>query len=212
MEADTFGTWIALLQAAEATGCPAETTEGDTTVMTGDCTAADVEFRGSWRSKSDDAVDALDFVLDGVSATVSLDDLPQDLAASGVFYRERRWQDGGIAAIEERSEGYRSVHRGAGLDGEFLFEGLELLQDTEQFVARGAVTVDWEYGVGRYCPVVELHAAPDCPEEPDGYYAIQGAETWLMVANGSSECDGCVAVYRDGAWQETFCELPSMLR
>ncbi len=210
VESDMYGTWAALEQAAAATGCPAASTEGDATTLSGDCAAADVEFEGTWRAESVSTGGVLDFTLDAMTAVVTLDDTPQDLAASGTFYWERTVVDGEPLAEYERSEGTRSLHRGSALDGDFAFEGLEVTQDTTQFVASGAVAVDWAYGSGRYCPVVELHAAPDCPEEPDGYYAIQGAATWLMVADGSGACDGCVDVYQDGVWQEQFCDLPAL--
>ncbi len=207
---DMYGTWQAIEAAAAATGCPSAATDGDVITYSGECSAENVEFEGTWRAES--VVDRLDFVLEEVSTTVALGGLPQDLTASGWFYSDTTVVEGRIVAIEDRAEGYRSLHRGTGNDGDFVFEGVQALQDTDHFVAEGAITVDWAWGAGRYCPVVDLHAAPGCPEEPDGHYAVQGAETWLMVANGSGECDGCADVYRDGEWQEEFCGLPDMLK
>ena len=211
-EADMWGTWAALERAAAATGCPSQATEGGVTTFSGDCSAADVEFSGMWETGVPGGSNGLEYVVQDMTAKVALGDHPQDLSASGTFYWDRTVSDGRTVAFVDRAEGHRSIHRGDDLDGEFTFEGLNVVQDTEQFVASGAVTVDWAYGAGRYCPLVDLHAVPDCPEEPDGYYAVQGAVTWLMVANGSDACDGCVDVYTDGVWQELFCELPQLLK
>lgn len=69
--------------------------------------------------------------------------------------------------------------------------------------------MDWTFGWGSYCLTAAVVAAEACPSQADGYWAIQGLQTFTYAPVG---CDGCVDVYRDGAWLRTDCDVGSLLR
>jgi hypothetical protein len=199
-ESDVLDFWAGSEAAADATGCPARTDTGDSTTLAGDCSVEGVEFAGSW------SVDGDTQTMDEVSVALDVYGIPSTFYGDGRF--TWAWVSPGDldAGYTVSADGVYSRDGGGTLDGWFRFDALQVSHSAEAFTATGAVEVEWDYGHGRYCPTVAFTAAPDCPQEPDGYWALQASDTWIVVADGSARCDGCVELFRNGNWEGTACD------
>lgn len=185
---------VALERSSGDRGCPTLEAEGDRETFSGDCEADGVSFAGEWTHE--DTVDEL------TSLSVVVDDWM--LSGNGRF----KWEYDDHTYVVEADGAYE---RGLGndLDGAFVFEDLRFEWTAKELLGAGRVSVDWTYGRGSYCLTAEVFAAEDCPSQADGYWAIQGVQTFTYVPTG---CDGCIEVYRDGAFVRTACDVGDLLR
>ncbi len=195
---DVLDVWGESTDASTRTGCPAIAENDGAEVLSGDCTAEGVEFSGRWAAANSVREAQLEHVVVNLTGT----DPAVQFQGDGRF----RWLHNGDEYTVE-ADGYYSKATGGTLDGAFAFTGLSVEKSPTMFRAEGEVEVDWPYGHGNYCIVVDFVAAPDCAGEPDGYWALQGEDTWVIVADGSNRCDDCVEVFLNGAWEETFCDV-----
>lgn len=193
---DVLDVWSEATHASVSTGCPTLSNTDDAETLSGNCTADGVDFSGTWTFSGGDTQ------LQDVVASLSGEDASIQFEGEGRF----RWlHEGDHYSVE--ADGSYSKASGGELDGAFAFSGLVVEHDSSIFQARGSVDIEWHYGLGRYCPIVDFTASPSCASEPDGYWALQGMDTWVIVADGSNRCDDCVEIFLNGEWQETFCDV-----
>lgn len=206
-ESDLFLVWLALNEASEATGCPVRVEAEDGTVgFTGPCTADGVTFAGTWTELEDPE----GHLLDEVSVALPDHEPPITFTGDGTFIEEYTTEGGFHVGVMQSVDGHYAISSGSELDGEFSFSNLQVARDEGGYTASGAMEVHWPHGDGSYCPTVDLHTVAACPEEPDGFVALQGLETMIGVADGSTDCDGCVHVYVDGVLGEDVCDFPDV--
>ncbi len=206
-QSDLFQVWLALEASSAATGCPTRDVGLDGSVtFTGDCSADGVTFAGTWVELDEPS----GYEVEGVTVELSDHDPPISFTGDGTFIQEYTTEGGVHVGVTESVDGSYVISSGGDLDGDFTFANLQVTRNQNAYTASGAMEVHWPYGDGIYCPTVDLHTVASCPEEPDGFVALQGADTMIAVANGSVACDGCVDVYTNGVEVDPVCDFPDV--
>jgi len=200
-----FETFVRLLDSAEATGCPRLTTTEAGVILSGDCEAEGVSFVGTWTHEGD-----LDR-FEGVEASVWYDGEELVVQAEGEVVESYDTRDGKHVGVTIDANLAYSRSGGMVTDSAAVATGVHLQINEQVYIAEGRIAHDWIGGEGTICPVVDIVAAPACPEEADGYYALQGEDTWLMLTNGSDSCDACVDIFLNGEWDSEDCDFEPML-
>lgn len=161
----------------EEFGCPALAREGDTVTLTGPCETGWASFSGTWTASP---------------TTHTLIDVVADVEGRAVRGDGTWTVEGGREVELATADLTYSLDDGPTL----TYTGWSYSWDGSRQTAEGRIA---EEGLGDWCLALETTSIDTCEEEPgDGWLLVTGDAAWAKVWDGSTRCDGCQVLLRDG--------------